>query len=100
MVVQTEHLEGSDPALIPLQLQRHLGLQQVHRIREKLMQVFCNQKADSNLPLCAIHNVVLRQNQIAIDANAPSLGRITCFVCPISHSVVREMRRANAFKSH
>jgi hypothetical protein len=64
------------------------------------MQVFCNQKTDSNLPLCAVHNVALRQNQIAIDANAPALGRITCYVCPISRTVVREMRRAYAVKAY
>jgi len=64
------------------------------------MPVLCVQKKDSNLPLCGIHNVALKQNQIAIDANAPSLGRITCYVCPISRSVVREMRGAYASKSY
>jgi catabolite regulation protein CreA len=58
------------------------------------------QKKDSNIPLCSMHNVALKQQQIAIDSNAPSLGRVTCFVCPISRSVVREMRGAYARKTY
>jgi hypothetical protein len=43
-----------------------------------------------------MHNVPLKQQQIAIDANAPALGRITCFICPVSHSIVRETRRTQS----
>jgi glyoxylate carboligase len=64
------------------------------------MQVLCMQKKDSTLPLCHMHNVPLKQQQIAIDANAPSLGRITCYMCPVSHSVVRETRRAHASNAY
>jgi hypothetical protein len=50
----------------------------------------CVQKTIMNVPYCAQHNVRLKQEQIPIDSNAPGLGRISCFVCPISQSVVRE----------
>jgi catabolite regulation protein CreA len=58
------------------------------------------QKKDSNLPVCGTHNVALKQQQISIDSNAPSLGRITCYVCPISRSVVKELRSNHANKSY
>ena len=64
------------------------------------MPGFCNQKVNSTLPLCNMHNVMLKQHQIAIDAYAPSLGRITCYVCPISRTVVRELRGVHAIKSY
>lgn len=54
------------------------------------MPVLCMLKSDSRVPRCAVHNVPLKEDQIAIDANAPQLGRITCYVCPISRSVVHE----------
>jgi hypothetical protein len=64
------------------------------------MPVLCMQKKDSNLPLCTLHNVLLKQQEVPIDSNAPSLGRITCYVCPISRSVVRELRGSYAHKSY
>jgi hypothetical protein len=64
------------------------------------MAVLCVQKKDSNVPICDIHNVALKQHQIAIDSNAPSLGHITCYVCPVSRSVVREPRREYANKTY
>ena len=60
------------------------------------MPVLCYQKPDSNQPLCGVHNVVLVQNQIPIDANAPALGRITCFVCAVSRTVVQERKESYA----
>ncbi len=56
------------------------------------MPVLCFQKLDTNQPLCGIHNVVLVQNQIPIDAFAPQLGRITCFVCAVSQNIVQERK--------
>jgi hypothetical protein len=58
------------------------------------MAVPCIQKKNSTVPICDVHNVPLKQQDILIDPNAPSLGRISCYICPASHSVVREMRRA------
>jgi hypothetical protein len=63
------------------------------------MPVLCMQKKDSDVPICAVHNVPLKQDRISIDSNAPGLGRITCFVCPISRSVVVEGQESYARKS-
>jgi len=56
----------------------------------------CFRKKDSYPPVCGVHKVVVVQKQIAIDANAPSLGRVTCLICPVSRVVVREMARPYA----
>jgi len=56
------------------------------------MPVFCMLKRDSKVPHCAVHNVPLKEEHISIDSNAPQLGSITCYVCPISRSVVHEER--------
>jgi len=39
-----------------------------------------------------VHNVALVQNQISIDSNAPGLGHITCYICPVSHAVVLDVK--------
>jgi hypothetical protein len=54
------------------------------------MPVLCMLKSDSRVPRCAVHDVLLKKEQISIDSNAPQLGRIDCYVCPISRSVVHE----------
>lgn len=60
------------------------------------MPVLCFQKLDSNPPLCGVHNVALVQDQIPIDANAPTLGRISCLVCAVSRNVVQERKGYHA----
>jgi len=44
----------------------------------------------SNPLVCAVHNVKLIQSELAIDMYAPSLGRITCHVCPATRAVVSD----------
>jgi hypothetical protein len=56
----------------------------------------CFLKKGLKPPLCAVHKAALVPKQIAIDANAPGLGYITCHVCPVSQAVVREPREPHA----
>jgi hypothetical protein len=51
----------------------------------------CFRKKDSNPPVCGVHSAVLVQKQISIDSNAPGLGHITCYICPVSQAVVQEV---------
>jgi hypothetical protein len=60
------------------------------------MPVLCYHKSDTNPPLCGVHNVALVQNQFPIDAFAPQLGQITCFVCAVSRNVVQVRKRTYA----
>jgi hypothetical protein len=60
------------------------------------MQARCFQKKDSDHPVCGVHEVSLIQNRIPIDSNAPELGRITCYICTVSHAVVNERNRSHA----
>jgi hypothetical protein len=96
---QFDKYEELKPVFVPLKLERRLGLLEDQPNLEKLMQMLCMQKKDSNLPLCAMHNVPLKQDRISIDPNAPALGRITCYVCPISNSVVVEGQKSYARRS-
>jgi hypothetical protein len=50
----------------------------------------CFKKKISDPPVCGVHNVAIAQRTISIDSNAPELGRITCYICPVSRAVVRE----------
>ena len=59
----------------------------------------CYIKKNSNPPVCGVHNVALVQHQIRIDANAPDLGRITCFRCSASQAVVSEVKKDKAPRS-
>jgi len=52
------------------------------------MPMNCYDKRDSNEHVCGKHNVPLTRDLIAIDANAPWLGRIACFLCPVGRVVV------------
>ena len=63
------------------------------------MREQCFSKKDSNPPVCGVHQVAVVQRQIPIDAFAPGLGRVTCSICPVSRSVVREVRGLYAHKS-
>jgi hypothetical protein len=47
-------------------------------------------KTNSQPPVCGIHSVVLVESQLPIDSNAPHLGRITGYVCPVSGQMVTE----------
>jgi hypothetical protein len=46
----------------------------------------------TNQLVCGAHNVPLIKNQIPIDMYAPGLGKITCYVCPVSQTVARETK--------
>jgi hypothetical protein len=59
----------------------------------------CFRKKDSNPPVCGVHTVVLQRNRVLIDSHAPQLGHVTCDLCPISRSVVREPRQVPARNS-
>ena len=52
----------------------------------------CFRKKNSDPPVCGLHNVALVQNRISIDSNAPGLGHITCYICPVSHAVVLDVK--------
>jgi hypothetical protein len=54
------------------------------------MGPLCFTKKDTNPPVCGVHNIVLEKINIAIDPNAPHLGYIPCYVCPVSLAVVLE----------
>jgi hypothetical protein len=53
----------------------------------------CFTRKGSNPPFCGVHNVALVQHQISIDSDAPGLGRITCYRCPVSQAVVLDVKR-------
>jgi len=55
----------------------------------------CFRKKASNPPAGGLHNVELEQRVIAIDENAPHLGRVTCVVCPVSDAVVEDTEMLN-----
>jgi hypothetical protein len=57
--------------------------------QERGMAVPCFRKEKSHPPVCGIHNVALVQRRFPIDGNAPQLGYITGYVCPVSGQVVR-----------
>jgi hypothetical protein len=50
----------------------------------------CFKKPNSHPPVCGIHNVALLERGFAIDSNAPYLGRVTVYVCPVSRKVVAD----------
>jgi hypothetical protein len=54
------------------------------------MEVLCFMKANSQPPLCGIHNVVLVERELPIDPHATHLGHITGYICPVSGQLVRE----------
>ena len=50
----------------------------------------CYVKKQSNPPWCGVHSVALQKITLPVDEYAPYLGLVTCYVCPVSHSVVTE----------
>jgi hypothetical protein len=50
----------------------------------------CYVKKNSNPLRCGAHDVVLVQRTFPIDQNAPSLGLVSCYVCPVSKEVVSD----------
>jgi hypothetical protein len=48
----------------------------------------CFIKNETNPPVCGIHNVPLVKGNIPIDENAPHLGRIPCYQCPVTEEVL------------
>lgn len=62
------------------------------------MPVACYETKNSNQPVCGKHKVPLIKNQIPIDMYAPGLGRIDCYICPVSRAVAREANGSYAQK--
>ena len=56
----------------------------------------CFHNGDSDQPGCGAHNVPLVQDMVPIDANAPWLGRIACFFCPVGRVVVEKRKGQRA----
>lgn len=54
------------------------------------MMAPCFWKLNSNPPVCGVHNVALVQRDLPIDWNAPRLGELTAYVCPVSGQVVAD----------
>jgi hypothetical protein len=77
------------PPGISLKIQDGLGSKEVGLQMEKQMSGMCFQTKDSSSPVCGVHQVPLVQDRILIDSNAPGLGRVTCYVCPVGKAVVR-----------
>jgi hypothetical protein len=50
----------------------------------------CFRKRESKPPVCGVHDAILVEKLVSIDANLPTLGMISCLICPTSKSVVRE----------
>ena len=53
----------------------------------------CSWKAGSDPPVCEVHDELLVQTVIPIDRNAPALGVLPCYVCPVSKDVVNEFKK-------
>jgi hypothetical protein len=71
-----------------------LPLGPVPQNQEGGMMAPCFRKLNSNPPVCGVHNVALVQRNLSIDWNAPRLGQLTAYVCPVSGQVVPdEVRR-------
>ena len=60
----------------------------------------CFEKKVSGPPVCGVHNVPLKQSQVSIDRNAPGLGQITCFKCPVSQAVALDAQRLQTRNSN
>ncbi len=56
----------------------------------------CFRKKDSDPPVCGVHGVLLAESAIPIDENAPHLGSVTCYVCPVSLTVVQDSERTES----
>jgi hypothetical protein len=52
------------------------------------MAVPCFRKKDSSPPVCGVHKALLVPVRVAIDHNAPHLGEVPCFVCPVTRQVL------------
>jgi hypothetical protein len=78
----------SPPGISP-RIQDGLGSKEVGLEMEKQISGMCFQTKESNLPVCGVHQVALVEDRIFIDPNAPGLGRVTCYVCPVGKTVVR-----------
>jgi hypothetical protein len=50
----------------------------------------CVRKKNSIQPVCGVHGANLTQCTIPIDPNAPHIGMITCYMCPISQNVIQD----------
>lgn len=62
------------------------------------MPVLCYEMKSANQLVCGEHRVPLVKNRIPIDSNAPGLGQVTCYVCPVSQSVAQEAKVSHAQK--
>jgi hypothetical protein len=54
------------------------------------MAAACFKVKNANPPMCGVHNVKLVLSDLPIDPNAPHLGHITGYVCPVSRQLVTD----------
>jgi hypothetical protein len=50
----------------------------------------CLIKKETHPLICGLHNVPVVQDRFPIDSNAPELGFITCYVCPVSREILSD----------
>ena len=62
------------------------------------MLKYCFKKTNTNPPVCAVHDVALVLHLIAIDLNAPGLGKIACYRCSVTGAVVPDGKTKSAVK--
>jgi hypothetical protein len=53
----------------------------------------CFKKKSTNPPVCGVHDVTLIQHLVSIEQNAPGLGKIVCYRCPVTGVVVSDGKR-------
>jgi len=63
------------------------------------MREQCFSSGGSNPAICEVHHVAIVRREIEIDPFTPALGRVSCSVCPVSRTIVREVRRSHAQRS-
>jgi hypothetical protein len=50
----------------------------------------CFRMKNANPPICGVRKLKLVLTDLPIDPNAPHLGHITCYVCPVSGQLVTD----------
>ena len=63
---------------------------------ETEMGPLCYREKYSDPPACGVHGVLLAESAIPIDDNAPHLGHVVCYVCPVSSTVAQDSERTES----
>ena len=69
---------------------------QINLYLETGMSTQCSWKTNSNPPVCQVHNELLIKTTIPIDEDAPDIGVVICYVCPVSKAVVNELKKTES----